>query len=87
MDWINLAQERDQWRALVNSITNPRVSSNAGNILSSRATVSFSRTALLGVSCLVIRVTLNFFKLQRVSLSACYIKSQLIQKYLPVLTN
>jgi hypothetical protein len=26
MDWIDLAQERDQWRALVNTVMNLRVS-------------------------------------------------------------
>jgi hypothetical protein len=25
VDWIHLAQERDQWRALVNMVMNPRV--------------------------------------------------------------
>jgi hypothetical protein len=25
MDWINLAQERDQWHTLVNTVTNRRV--------------------------------------------------------------
>jgi hypothetical protein len=25
MDWINVAQDRDQWRALVNTVTNLRV--------------------------------------------------------------
>jgi hypothetical protein len=25
MDWIDLAQDRDQWRALVNKAMNPRV--------------------------------------------------------------
>jgi hypothetical protein len=25
MDWINLAQYRDQWRALLNTVMNPRI--------------------------------------------------------------
>jgi hypothetical protein len=35
MDWIDLAQDRDQWRALVNTIMNLRVTENAGKFLSS----------------------------------------------------
>jgi len=35
MDWIDLAQGRDRWRALVNAGMNLRVSQNSGNSLTS----------------------------------------------------
>ena len=31
MDWIDLAQERDRWRALVNALMNIWVPYNVGN--------------------------------------------------------
>ena len=33
MDWIDLAQDRNWWRTLVNAVMDRRVSSNAENFL------------------------------------------------------
>jgi hypothetical protein len=45
VDWIDVAQDRDQWRALVNTIVNLRVASNAGKFLSGYTIGGFSRRA------------------------------------------
>jgi hypothetical protein len=47
MDWIHVAEDRDKWWVLVNTIMNIWVSLNFGEFLGSLATVDFSRRAQL----------------------------------------
>jgi hypothetical protein len=47
VDWIYLVQDTDRWMALVNTIMNLRVPQKAGDFLSSRMTICFSKMTLL----------------------------------------
>jgi hypothetical protein len=42
MEWIYLAQDKDQWKALVNMVMNIRVPENVRKFLSSCTTGGFS---------------------------------------------
>jgi hypothetical protein len=47
MDWIDLAHDMDQWRALMNTVMNIPIPQNAGKFLNSYIISSFSRRAQL----------------------------------------
>jgi hypothetical protein len=49
VDWINIARDRDQWRALLNTVLNLRVPLNAEKFLSGCPINCSSRRAQLSV--------------------------------------
>jgi len=47
MDWIDLAQDSDRWRALVNAVMKLRVLQNSENFLTRSGSIGLSGRALL----------------------------------------
>jgi hypothetical protein len=61
VDWIELAQDRDKWWTVVNTVMNLQDAYVARNLLTSCCSISFSRVTLLhGVSQLVNKFNLNY---------------------------
>jgi hypothetical protein len=48
VDWIGLAEDRDQWKAVMNAVIDLRVPLNAGKLSSAYATGDLSSGAELG---------------------------------------
>jgi hypothetical protein len=49
VDWIDLAKDRDRWRALVNSVLKLRVSLNAGKLSSGLISSGLTGSARLHI--------------------------------------
>jgi hypothetical protein len=61
MNWIDVAQDWDRWRALVNAVVSLRVARNAGNFLTSWVRCRFSwRIMIYGVSSWLYLITSSF---------------------------
>jgi len=47
-EWADMVQDRNKWRALVKKVMKFRGTLTAGNMLTSRETISFSKDSALG---------------------------------------
>jgi hypothetical protein len=63
VDWIDVVQDRNQWKALVNTVMNLRAPKNITTFLSSCTTCGFSKSAhLRGVSLIVSLLYVRSYK-------------------------
>ena len=62
VDWIDLAQDRDRWRAVVNMIMYRLVSWNAGNCVITKQLLAPQE----GPSCVEVVITRKFYGLYRI---------------------
>jgi hypothetical protein len=60
VDRINLAQDMEQWPAIVKTEMNLRISQNSGNFLTGRASISLSGTLHRVVSFFLVLVFLGW---------------------------
>jgi hypothetical protein len=69
MNWIDLAQDRDQWRVLVNTVMNPQVPQKFGKFFSNCTIGGFSRRAQLHevsyFAIMIIIIVVHFMKIYR----------------------
>jgi hypothetical protein len=75
LDWIDLAQDTDQWMAVVNTVMNLRVPQNVGKFLSSCTTGGFSRRAQLHEVSLV---TYGFTKTRPTTTNSSHISTMFL---------
>jgi hypothetical protein len=54
-EWIRLAADREEWRAVVSTVLNGRVPKKEGNFVTVSTTISFTRRSLLTIALLPLR--------------------------------
>jgi hypothetical protein len=75
MDWIDLDEDKEQWKALVNKVLYLRLPYNVGTFLNSRTTGGFSRrTQLHAVNYLNNKIVFHEDQIRRLFCWAKWLK-------------